>query len=109
MSRWGRGSRGGGEDSPLAQVYRETVRDKEFLQLTSPINYFGLVTAPVQIHQGLADNVTPPEWAEAIQAALQAAGREVEYFTYPRQGHALEGESWDLFMERVADFFDQRL
>jgi hypothetical protein len=40
---------------------------------------------------------------------LQAADKDVEYFGYPGQGHALEGESWDLFMERVTGFFDRTL
>lgn len=31
----------------------------------------------------------------------------VKYLTYPGQGHALHGESWDLFMQRVSDFYDQ--
>lgn len=108
MGRWGRGS-GGGDDASLARAYREASRDRDFLELTSPINYFHLVTAPVQIHQGAADTTTPPRWAEAIRDALQAAGTQIEYFSYPGQGHAFQGESWDLFMQRVTDFFDRTL
>jgi dipeptidyl aminopeptidase/acylaminoacyl peptidase len=108
MRRWGHGS-GGGDDDTLARAYREASRDQDFLQMTSPIFYLHLVQAPVQIHQGAADTTTPPEWAEAIRDALQAAGKEVEYFSYPRQGHALQGESWDLFMQRITDFFDRTL
>jgi len=108
MGRWGRGG-GGGSDESLARAYREASRDEAFLQLTSPIHYMYLVSAPVHIHQGAADRTTPPKWAEAIRDALQTAGKEVEYFSYPRQGHALEGESWDLFMQRVTDFFGQTL
>jgi dienelactone hydrolase len=108
LGRWGPGS-GGGPDDTLTRAYREASSDREFLQLTSPINYFELVVAPVQIHQGTADQTTPPSWAEAIRDALQAAGKEVEYFSYAGAGHAFEGESWDLFMGRVTDFFDRTL
>jgi dipeptidyl aminopeptidase/acylaminoacyl peptidase len=108
MGRWGPGS-GGGADDSVRHAYREASSDREFLRLTSPINYFELVVAPVQIHQGTADKTTPPSWAEAIRDVLQAAGKQVEYFSYSGAGHAFEGENWDLFMQRVADFFDRTL
>jgi dienelactone hydrolase len=108
IRRWGRG-RGSGAADSLDRAYQKASSDRDFLKLTSPIHYFSLVTAPVQIHQGTADTSTPPQWAEAIRDALQAAGKEMEYFSYPGQGHALQGESWDLFMQRVTSFFDQAL
>jgi dipeptidyl aminopeptidase/acylaminoacyl peptidase len=40
---------------------------------------------------------------------MQAAEKEVEYFSYPGQGHAFHGQSWRLFMQRVSDFFDQHI
>jgi dipeptidyl aminopeptidase/acylaminoacyl peptidase len=108
IRRWGRGGRGGGEDS-MARVYQEASRDQDFLRLTSPIHHFDFVTTAVQIHQGAADSITPSHWAEAIWDALQAAGKEVEYYSYPGQGHTLEGESWDMFLQRITDFFEQTL
>ena len=81
----------------------------EFLQWTSPNYYFDSVTAPVQIHIGTEDTSTPPKWSADIYAAMQAAGKEVEYFEYSRQGHAFRGESWELVMGRVTDFFDRHL
>jgi dipeptidyl aminopeptidase/acylaminoacyl peptidase len=108
LRRWGRGGRGGGDDS-LARAYREASRDRDFVRMTSPIHYFDFVATAVQIHQGTADTTTPPRWAEAIWGALQSAGKDVEYFSYPGQGHAFQGESWDLFSEQVSDFFERTL
>jgi dipeptidyl aminopeptidase/acylaminoacyl peptidase len=108
MQRWP-DRRQDSPDDPLWQSYHRSVRDPDFLRQTSPINYFHLVTAPVQIHQGAADRTTPPRWAEAIRDALIAADKEVEYYVYADQGHAIQGESWTLFMERVAGFFDSHL
>ncbi len=108
MRKWGPWLRGGAEGA-LQRIYLEALQDADFVRRTSPIHYFSYVTAPVQIHQGAADDTTPPEWAEAIRDALLAAGKEVEYFSYPRQGHAFQGASWSLFMERVAAFFDRTL
>lgn len=93
----------------LLLAYADAVENPLLLSELSPINYFELVVAPVQIHVGEADTTTPPEWSAAIYQALRAAGKEAEYYTYPGQGHALQGESWLLFMERSADFFDHHL
>jgi len=99
----------GETDDPRWASYRQAMGDPLLLGRASPINYFDLVTAPVQIHQGTADTSTPPEWAEAIHAALLAAGKEVEYYTYEGQGHAFQGQAWTVFLERVRAFFDQHV
>lgn len=126
LARWGSGCKPGpsGElaagcagadvltgdlDQKLYLAYTAAVSDPQFLYQTSPINYLDWVTAPVQIHVGTFDTRTPPEWSAAIHRALQEAGKEVEYYTYSGQGHTLEGEHWQLFMERVANFFDRHL
>lgn len=96
-------------DDLLDAAYRRAVYDRAFLARTSPISYFDSVSVPVQIHVGENDTVTPPRWSEAIRDALLAEGVEVEYYTYPEQGHAFHGASWDLFMQRVTLFYDGHL
>ena len=109
LNRWRpRGNQNALTD-PLAMAYQHALGDRRFLQRVSPISYFSLVTAPVQIHVGEVDNVTPPRWARAIRDELVAQGKVVEYYQYSGQGHAFHGDSWTLFMERVTQFFDQYL
>ena len=55
------------------------------------------------------DGGARPHAAADIDERLRAQGKTVEYFTYPDQGHALQGENWQLFMQRTADFFDIHL
>jgi dipeptidyl aminopeptidase/acylaminoacyl peptidase len=109
MRRWPDWQRADDWNDPLWRAYRDAARDPAFLCRTSPIHYFDLVTASVQIHQGMGDTTTPPRWAEAIRDALLAAGKEVDYYAYEGQGHAFDGEAWALFMERVTAFFDMHL
>jgi len=126
LARWGTGCKGGQPggsadecagaevltsnlDERLHRAYRSAASDPQFMYQVSPINYFDVVIAPVQIHIGSADTTTPPEWSYQIRRALQKAGKEVEYYPYPGQGHTFEGEHWRLFMERVAEFFDHHL
>ncbi len=91
-------------DSYYYWAYRGDMVD-EF----SPINYFAYVRAPVQIHIGTADTTTPPRWSQAIRDALKKNSKTVEYYEYPYQGHAFFGASWELFNQRVVQFFDKYL
>jgi dipeptidyl aminopeptidase/acylaminoacyl peptidase len=109
IRRWGGGMRRYDPLDAIQRAYFGATQDRAFLRRTSPINYLDFVTAPVQVHQGTADEVTPPRWAQAIRDALESAGKEVEYYAYEGQGHAFYGQSWTLFMERVTRFFDQHL
>jgi dipeptidyl aminopeptidase/acylaminoacyl peptidase len=93
----------------LLQAYAEAWIDPNFMYRASPIHHFDLVVAPVQLHIGTEDTMTPPYWTDNIHKALLLAGKDVEYFVYPGQGHAFHGESWLLFMRRVSDFFDRHL
>ncbi|MDX1522954.1 MAG: alpha/beta fold hydrolase, partial [Anaerolineae bacterium] len=78
-------------DQNLYLAYADALYNPLLLYEISPINHFEAVTAPVQIHIGEADTVTPPEWSTAIYDTLRAAGKPVELYTYPDQGHALQG------------------
>jgi uncharacterized protein len=98
-----------GVDENLFWAYANALNDPILLTQTSPIYYFGYVEAPVQIHVGTADTVTPPRWSTTIHNGLQRAEKEVEFFTYPGQGHAFKGESWVKFMARATVFFDRHL
>lgn len=94
-------------DSDLADSYYYWTRKPELIHDVSPIHFFKYVTAPVQIHIGEIDTTTPPLWSEAIRDELQAQGKVVEYYLYPRQAHAFIGNGWTLFNQRVVAFFDK--
>ena len=96
-------------DDPFLVVERNALADPRFLHRMSALYYMDCVTAAVQIHQGMKDVVTPPEWSAAIHDALNRAGKRVEYYAYEGQGHAIEGPDWALFMRRVTRFFDEHL
>ncbi len=102
-------------DTPqeLIDAYQAAAADPEFLRQVAPLYHLEAITAPVQIHIGTADGQflveTPPQWSEKLADALQAAGKEVEYYTYQDQGHAFTGESWTTFLTRALDFYDIHL
>lgn len=93
----------------LLASYLEAANDPGMLLQIAPLHHLENVTAPVQIHIGLADGAglseTPPMWSLQLADALQAANKPVSLFTYPDQGHFFWGESWSLFMERSLSHF----
>lgn len=89
--------------------YVEAAQNPAILRLTSPLYFFDDITAPVQVHSGTADDVTPHEWAQTIYRGLQAVNKDVSFFAYEGQGHFFEGADWDVFMLRSIQFYDSIL
>jgi len=79
----------------------------EDLQRISPIFHLERLTAAVSIHHGDYDGTVPPAWSEELCQQLQALNKPVECFTYPGQPHTFQGESDQLFMQRVVEFFNR--
>ena len=76
----------------------------------SPINYLKDASGPIQVHHGLADDEVTPEYSAKLWAAMQAAGVQGEYYTYPGADHLWQQLApWRLMMERTAMFYDQYL
>ena len=97
----------------IREAYFAAASSPDMLQQIAPIYHLEYVSVPVQIHIGLGDGAeaeeTPPDWAPALHAALQAAGKESTLFIYAEQGHFFNGPDWTTMMRRTADFFDEHL
>lgn len=77
----------------------------DLYQRLSPLPYLDLVSAPVQIYWGTADETVPRKWPGDLLAGLQAAGKQVEYVEYPGQPHSFTGAPNQDYLRRMADFF----
>ena len=82
---------------------------EEALRRISPIFHLERIQAAVSIHHSDADEVVPLEWSLDLCERLQALDKPVECFTYADLPHTFQGEGDQLFMQRVADFFDRYL
>jgi len=70
--------------------------------------YLDRVKAPLQIHQGGADDAVPVVWSTGFVAKMSSLDKEVEYFYYPRSDHNMRPD-WDLVIERNLEFFNSNL
>lgn len=67
-------------------------------------NYFDWVEAPLQIHQGTADDSVPKKWSDDLVKTLKDQKKDVTYFVYLGADHNLK-PSWDTVVARDLGFF----
>lgn len=80
----------------------------EVYKKISPLTYFDDVTAPVQLHHGLADNKVPIAFSRKMYNALRSLGKSAELFTYPAEKHEFI-DAWPLAAERSLQFFNRHV
>lgn len=98
-----------GGDTPEKSIYGDPAQNAETYRRMSPLTYFADITAPVIIHSGTNDTTTPPAWSEKIFKALQSLKKTTEFYSYPGQGHSLNGAAFDTAMARTLTFFNKAL
>ncbi len=68
--------------------------------------FFKRINAPIQIHQGSADNSVPQKWSDEFVKQLEKLDKEVEYFIYPQADHNLLPSGWSQAVERNIEFYN---
>ena len=91
----------------LRRLVYEFEKDYDIEQY-SLVNYLNWIKAPIQLHQGGADDAVPQEWSDEFVVALEENEIEVEYFTYPQADHNLMPD-WNTAVERSLTFFNKNL
>lgn len=76
--------------------------DAEKYSLT---NYLDWIEAPIQIHQGGADEAVPQKWSDTLVESLKQKEKSVEYFTYPGDDHNFSQGNWNTVMQRSMAFY----
>jgi dipeptidyl aminopeptidase/acylaminoacyl peptidase len=76
--------------------------------------FYDWIKAPIQIHQGTADDAVPLEWSRELEKNLNENGVAVQLYVYPGADHNLVGPTspglrgaspWDEAVERDKDWF----
>lgn len=71
-------------------------------------NYFDWIKAPIQIHQGGADESVPKIWSDNLVENLKKIGKDVEYFTYPNEDHNFNQGNWNIVIQRTMEFYKKQ-
>jgi len=70
--------------------------------------YWSDIKAPLQVHQGTADEYIDTEWTDSFVKTLKDLGKSVVYYKYSRNDHNLSRD-WDLVVARDLEFFRKNL
>lgn len=76
--------------------------DTEKFSLT---NYIEWIKAPLEIHQGTADEEVPVWWSDEFVFRLKKENIDVKYITYPGADHNLRPNGWSPAVSESINFF----
>lgn len=83
--------------------------EKEYdVELYSPLNYYQWLEAPIQLHQGAADESVPQKWSDQLVESLEKLQKDITYFVYPGDDHNLSPNGWSLAVERSMAFYKSK-
>ncbi|MCX6725949.1 MAG: prolyl oligopeptidase family serine peptidase [Candidatus Shapirobacteria bacterium] len=71
-------------------------------------NYWSDISAPLQVHQGTADEYIKTEWTDTFVQTLKDLGKSVTYYKYPKNDHNFSRD-WDTVVQRDLKFFKNNL
>lgn len=91
----------------LRRVVADFEKDYD-VEAYSPTNFLDRINAPIQLHQGTADDAVPLVWSDNLDNSLKDLDKLVEYFTYTGADHNLT-PGWNIAVSRSLEFFRQSL
>ena len=71
-------------------------------------NHLDWLNAPLQIHQGTADDAVPLDWTEDLTEKLDDLSLDFDYFTYPGADHNMR-PAWNTVVSRDLSFFQANI
>jgi len=69
--------------------------------------YWQDIKAPLQVHQGTADEYIQTEWTDNFVQTLKNLGKSIVYYKYANNDHNLS-QDWDLVVSRDLKFFQSK-
>jgi alpha-beta hydrolase superfamily lysophospholipase len=78
------------------------------VNLYSIHNYFGQIHAPIQIHQGTADDAVPVDWTKKLVKNLKSLDLDIDLYLHIGADHNLQ-PSWNTVVTRDLKFFNANL
>lgn len=75
------------------------------VELFSPSNYYAWIKAPIEIHQGTADEEVLSFWTDELADTLKKNNLDVTYYKYPGANHNLLPSGWNDAVLREITFF----
>jgi dipeptidyl aminopeptidase/acylaminoacyl peptidase len=94
--------------SPWIQAHGTPDQDPEFWNSISANAFLSDLSGPLQLHATPTDEEVPYEFSQTLDQEVQAAGKTVEFYTYPDDNHNLS-RSFGAAMTRTIAFYNRYL
>ncbi len=92
--------------SDLLQQYGTPEQNPAFWGSISPTSYLSDLSGPLELHHSTTDPEVPYEFSQTLRDQVQAAGKTVEFYSYPGDDHNLS-KHLALALQRSVAFFDK--
>ncbi len=93
----------------LIQKYGTPKDNPSFWDSIDPTKHLDLVSAPVQLDHGTADEEVPLHFSQSLEEGLKKVGKSVELYTYEGADHNISSPNFEIAMQRTIAFFDKYL
>ncbi len=90
----------------LVRLYGSPEDNPAFWASISPNSYLADLSGPLQLDATPTDEEVPYQFSEMLDQQIKAAGKTVEFYTYPNDDHNLSAHL-TLALQRSVQFFDQ--
>jgi len=90
----------------LMMQYGAPDQNPQFWASISANSYLADLTGPMQLHHSKNDHSVPFEFSETLSKQITAAGKTVEFYSYPGDDHNI-ANSFGIAMQRSIQFFDK--
>src|SRR3989344_4369677 len=90
-------------------TYEEFSADSDFWQKVPATNYLNNIKGAIQIHHAANDDVVDINYSRNLSSILDKTSIPHELYEYTSGGHNLTGDSFNLSMQRIVDFFNEHL
>jgi hypothetical protein len=91
----------------LRKVLADFEKDYD-VEKYSLTNYLSWINAPIQLHQGGADEAVPQKWSDLLVEELKKDNIKVDYYTYPGDDHNFTLGSWNMVIQRTIAFYNSQ-
>lgn len=71
-------------------------------------NYLDRIKAPIQLHQGTADDAVPIAWSDTLVKNLEALGSDITYIKHPGADHNMQ-PAWNTVVQQDLTFYKKML
>ncbi|GIW57414.1 MAG: hypothetical protein KatS3mg083_359 [Candidatus Dojkabacteria bacterium] len=80
-----------------------------FWRQVAPTSFLSEIKGAIQLHHAVDDAVVNIGYSRDLLTLLEKTAVPHEFFEYESGGHNIEGESFQLAMQRTVDFFKKYL